>query len=89
MGNNEHNFSKESVNIAVSNNYTKKYADVICTEDKESFLVMLPANQVQLWANIEGEIRPAGRNHYNVWTPNALKKFLLKFVLQSRIVQRS
>jgi len=78
MGNNEHNFSKESVNIAVSNNYTKKYADVICTEDKESFLVMLPANQVQLWANIEGEIRPAGRNHYNVWTPNALKKFLLE-----------
>jgi len=36
----------------------------------------MPANQVSLWADIEGEIRPAGRNHYNVWTPNALKNFL-------------
>lgn len=76
MGNNIHNFSNESVNIAVSNNYTKKYADVICTEDKKGYLVMLPVNQVSLWADIEGEIRPAGRNHYKVWTPNALNLFL-------------
>ena len=79
MGNNIHNFSKESINIAVSNNYTKKYADVVCTEDKKGNLVMLPANQVSLWADIEGEIRPAGRNHYCVWTPNALKRFLLEY----------
>lgn len=78
MGSNINNFSKESINIAVSNNYTKKYADVICTEDTDGYLVMLPANQVSLWADIEGEIRPAGRNHYNVWTPNALKKFLIE-----------
>ncbi len=77
MGNNIHDFSKESVNIAVSNNYSKKYADVICTEDINGYLVMLPVNQVSLWAEIEGEIRPAGRNHYRVWTPNALKKILL------------
>ncbi len=76
MGKNIHNFSKKSIHIAVSNNYTKKYADVICTEDKNGNLVMLPTNQIPLWANIAGEIRPAGRNHYNVWTPNALKKFL-------------
>lgn len=76
MGNNIHNFSKESINIAVSNNYTKKYADVICTEDTEGYLVMIPVNQVSVWADIEGEIRPAGRNHYKVWTPNTLKKFL-------------
>lgn len=76
MGSNINNFSKESINIAVSNNYTKKYADVICTEDKNGILVMLPVNQVSLWAEIEGEIRPAGRNPYSVWTPNALKKFL-------------
>lgn len=78
MGSNINNFSKESINIAVSNNYTKKYADVICTEDVSGYLVMLPVNQVSLWSEIEGEIRPAGRNHYNVWTPNALKNFLLQ-----------
>ncbi len=77
-GHNIHNFSKDSINVAVSNNYTKKYADVICTEDVNGYLVMLPVNQISLWADIEGEIRPAGRNHYKVWTPCALKKFLLE-----------
>ena len=76
MGNNIHDFTPESVNIAVTNNYSKKYADVICTEDINGYLVMLPVNQVSFWAEIEGEIRPAGRNHYNVWTPIALRKFL-------------
>lgn len=76
MGSNENNFSVESVNIAVTNNYTKKYADVICTEDVDGYLVMLPVNQLSLWADIVGEIRPAGRNHYNVWTPKALKYFI-------------
>lgn len=79
MGNNIHDFTPESVNIAVTNNYSKKYADVICTEDVEGYLVMLPVNQVSLWAEIEGEIRPAGRNHYNVWTPVALRNFLNGF----------
>lgn len=78
MGSNENNFSAESVNIAVTNNYVKKYADVVCTEDTDGNLVMLPVNQLSLWAEIVGEIRPAGRNHYNVWTPQALKSFILK-----------
>lgn len=78
MGSNENNFSVESVNIAVTNNYVKKYADVICTEDVDGYLVMLPVNQLSLWAEIVGEIRPAGRNHYKVWTPNALKGFIEK-----------
>ena len=39
---------------------------------------MIPTEQVSIWANIEGEIRPAGRNHYNVWTPLALQRFLLQ-----------
>lgn len=78
MGNNIHDFSSESINIAVTNNYTKKYADVVCTEDKNGYLVMLPVNQISLWAQTEGEIRPAGRNHYDVWTPNALKKFIIE-----------
>lgn len=76
MGENVHNFSDESINIAVSNNYTKKYADVICTEDVDGYLVMMPVNQVGIWARLEGEIRATGRNHYPVWTPNALNKFL-------------
>lgn len=79
MGHNINNFSEENVNIAVSNNYSKKYADVICTEDSHGYLVMLPANQVQLWAKTVGEIRPAGRNHYKVWTPAALTRFLLQY----------
>ena len=82
MGSNINNFSIESINIAVSNNYTKKYADVICTEDINGYLVMMPVNQVSLWAEIEGEIRPAGRNHYNVWTPLALRKFLTEYKAQ-------
>ena len=76
MGNNIHNFDPNNVNIAITNNYSKKYADVICTEDIDGNLVMLPVNQVSIWAKIEGEIRPAGRNHYNVWTPLALRRFL-------------
>ena len=91
MGSNINNFSKESIDIAVSNNYSnkKKYADVICTEDINGYLVMLPTNQASLWAEIEGEIRPAGRNHYNVWTPNALKRFLLEkgATIQGNIVK--
>lgn len=80
MGHNINNFSKESIDMAVSNCYTrtKKYADVICTEDIKGNLVMIPTNQASIWADIEGEIRPAGRNHYNVWTPLALKRFLLQ-----------
>lgn len=77
MGHNVNNFSYESVNAAITNNYNaKKFADVVCTEDTGGTLVMLPVNQVALWAAIEGEIRPAGRNHYQVWTPNALLGFL-------------
>ena len=29
---------------------TKKYSDLFCTEDKNGYLVMLPINQVVLWA---------------------------------------
>lgn len=79
MGHNINDFSEESIRIAVSNNYTKKYADVICTEDINGYFVMMPVNQVHLWAELEGEIRPSGRNHYKVWTPVALSRFLLQY----------
>ncbi len=80
MGSNINDFSKESIDIAVSGNYTgkKKFATVICTEDTKGYLTMLPTNQVSIWADIEGEIRPAGRNHYKVWTPLALRRFLIE-----------
>jgi hypothetical protein len=78
MGSNINEFTFESVNRAVSENYfySKKYADVCCTEDKEGYLTMIPVNQIKLWAEIGGEIRPSGRNHKPVWTPKALKKII-------------
>jgi hypothetical protein len=78
IGNNVSNFSTESLEKAVTENYAgKKYAHVICTEDKKGRLVMLPSNHVALWAKLEGEIRPSGRNSYKVWTPKHLRKVLL------------
>lgn len=79
MGHNINDFSEESIRIAVSNNYAKKYADVICTEDINGYFVMIPVNQVQLWAELQGEIRPSGRNHYKVWTPAALSRLMLQY----------
>jgi hypothetical protein len=75
IGNNIHDFSPESLEKAVNENYSgEKLAHVICTEDDFGNLVMLPANDVTKWATLEGEIRPSGRNHYKVWTPEQLKK---------------
>ena len=79
MGHNINEFSDESVNLAVTNNYRKKYADVLCTEDCYGNLVMMPVNQISIWANLEGEIRPAGRNHYKVWTPKSTKEIFGKY----------
>jgi hypothetical protein len=79
MGSNVNDFDPLNVQIAVTENYaSKKYADVICVEDIHSYLTMIPANQVVHWANIRGEIRPAGRNKYSVWTPNKLVDFILE-----------
>lgn len=76
-GHNENNFTPESIRIAVTENYaSKKFADVICTEDTNGCLTMIPANQASRWATLEGEIRTAGRNPYQVWTPKALAKFV-------------
>jgi hypothetical protein len=78
MGSNVNDFSNESIQVAVSENYTsKKFADTICVEDKYGYLTMIPANQADLWSQNQGEIRPAGRNSYKVWTPKALESFIL------------
>jgi hypothetical protein len=74
-GSNVNDFTAESVQQAISENYSgRKFADVICTEDSSGFLTMIPSNHAQLWADIRGEIRPAGRNHYKVWTPMRLQR---------------
>lgn len=76
-GSNVNDFSAESISRAVSDNYAgSKFADVICVEDSAGYLAMLPANQVGLWADTRGEIRPAGRNKYPVWTPLALRRII-------------
>ena len=74
-GHNIKEFSTESIRKAIVNNYftVKKYADVIVTVDKNEYLTMLPSNQINVWAKLEGEIRP-GRNKYKVWTPAKLKQ---------------
>ena len=77
MGSNVNDFTLEAIQVAVADNYAaKKYADVICVEDRNGYLTMLPANQVGLWSITQGEIRPAGRNSYAVWTPKALEGFI-------------
>jgi hypothetical protein len=74
IGSNINDFSSESIKEAVNGNYAgKKFADVICTEDIDGFLTMIPANQADVWGKLTGEIRPSGRNHRKVWTPNRLK----------------
>lgn len=76
MGHNICDFSYESVAEAVENNYSEKHADVICTEDSDGNLVMLPANHITHWAEVKGEIRTAGRNSLKVWSHGRLNDFL-------------
>ena len=76
-GSNVKDFTKESVVRAITENYSSnKFADVICVEDRQGLLAMVPANHAAMWSLNKGEIRPAGRNHYPVFTPVALKAFL-------------
>lgn len=77
IGNNFSDFSAESIETAVNENYSgTKFADFICTEDSNGFLVLIPSNHVSNWAKLEGELRPTGRNSYPVWTPKKLVQVL-------------
>lgn len=77
MGTNIVDFSPASIEQAVTKNYTgSKFADVICTEDENGMLTIIPSNHVAKWARLEGEIRPSGRNPYPVWTPKKLLQML-------------
>jgi hypothetical protein len=77
LGRNVNTFSTENIIKAVSENYSgEKFADFICTEDSNGFLVMLPSSDVSRWAKLEGELRPSGRNKAKVWTPIRLEKVL-------------
>lgn len=76
-GSNINDFTPQAIQKAVRDNYAgQKFADVVCTEDRNDYLTVLPAHQLGLWADLKGEIRPAGRNHYQVWTPEALQNIL-------------
>ena len=76
-GKNFNQFTNECVTSAANESYMgNKSANVVCTEDKVGNLVMLPANHIGNWATLEGEIRPAGRNRYSVWTPLWFKGFV-------------
>ena len=69
-GKNFNKFTEMCVETAANESYIgKKSAHVVCTEDKSGNLVMLPAHHIGIWASLVGEIRPAGRNRYSVWTP--------------------
>jgi hypothetical protein len=73
IGNNLSDFSPESIESAVTENYSgEKFAAFICTEDSSGYLALIPARDVAIWATLEGELRPTGRNSYPVWTPNKL-----------------
>ena len=73
IGRNFSDFSAESIESAVTENYSgEKFADFICTEDSSGYLVLIPSSHVAIWAKLEGELRPTGRNSYPVWTPNKL-----------------
>jgi hypothetical protein len=73
LGSNLSDFSSESIESAVTQNYSgDKFADFICTEDSSGYLVLIPSSHVAIWAKLEGELRPTGRNSYPVWTPNKL-----------------
>ncbi|ENY69655.1 hypothetical protein [Mycoplasmopsis arginini] len=78
IGKNINDFSEESVSFAVLNNYNNgsKTADIICTEDLNGFLTLFPTNDINEWANLEGELRPAGRNKHKIWTYKAFINFL-------------
>ena len=77
LGSNLSDFSPESIESAVTENYSgEKYAAFICTEDSSGNLVLIPSRDVAIWAELEGELRPTGRNSYPVWTSNKLLSVL-------------
>ena len=79
VGNNFSDFSKESIETAVKENYAgDKFADFICTEDASGLLVLIPSVDIPRWAKLEGELRPTGRNSYPVWTPKKLNEVLIE-----------
>ena len=76
-GSNINDFSPESIEFAVHHSYgTVKKADVICVEDADGLLTMIPSHHAKKWAELEGEIRPGGRNAYKVWTPGKAKSLI-------------
>jgi len=77
FGHNINDFSKKSILDAVLENFQgSRSPAVICTEDAAGFLTMIPTQDVNKWARLEGEIRPAGRNNYEIWTPRKFAQII-------------
>jgi hypothetical protein len=51
-------------------------ADLVCTNDKDGFVVLVPITDLLNLVRVEGEIRSAGRNSYAVWTPKFFAEVL-------------
>ena len=78
QGSNVNDFSMESLKYAVNANYQGlKFADTICTEDGVGKLTMIPSDEIDKWARLEGEVRPAGRNSRKAWTQNDLSQQII------------
>jgi hypothetical protein len=79
-------FSTPSILKALDDNYMGDgTADVICTEDRNGYLVMMSANDITKFVDppnsrgisgIKGEIRSAGRNKYKVWAEAKLQEHI-------------
>lgn len=79
-------FTTSSILKALDENYIgDDAADVICTEDKNGYLVMMDSHDVTKFvdptnsrgiAGIKGEIRSAGRNKYKVWAEDKLREHI-------------
>jgi hypothetical protein len=82
------NFTDESITWALDGNFAgNRAADVICTEDRAGRLVMMLPQDIKKFvdsskngksAGIKGEIRSAGKNHYEVWSKLELAKAIEK-----------
>ena len=76
-GSNINDFTPMSVERAVRDNYQgAKFADVFLTEDERGYLTLIPSTDASTFGRLKGEIRPAGRNPYPVWTPGALAQVI-------------
>jgi hypothetical protein len=67
-------FQQESVTNAIVAALGR--ADLICTNDKNGYIALVPIADLLSLVRIEGEIRSAGKNSYAIWTPKFFAEVL-------------